>query len=119
VKFVDDYCQWYDSLFPEIRSFEAFKNLYIGMLADIKRKLLPAIAILSGARAWAIMTPLSHSISLAGRQLREQRLKPISRSIGIHAHEKQACHANFGKTHQNASLPLRIISSGQTRSFRL
>jgi SRSO17 transposase len=51
VKFVDDYCQWYDSLFPEIRSFEAFKNLYIGMLADIKRKLLPAIAILSGARA--------------------------------------------------------------------
>jgi hypothetical protein len=22
VKFVDDYCQWYESLFPEIRSFE-------------------------------------------------------------------------------------------------
>jgi hypothetical protein len=26
VKFVDDYCQWYQSLFPEVRSFEAFKN---------------------------------------------------------------------------------------------
>ncbi len=35
VKFVDDYCQWYQPIFPEVRSFEAFKNLHIGMLADI------------------------------------------------------------------------------------
>ncbi len=33
VEFVDDYCQWYESLFPEVRRFEAFKYLHIGMLA--------------------------------------------------------------------------------------
>jgi hypothetical protein len=25
IKFVDDYCEWYKTLFPEVRSFEAFK----------------------------------------------------------------------------------------------
>ena len=67
VKFVDDYCQWYESLFPEVRSFEAFKHLHIGMLADIKRKSLPAIAIFSRARAGTIIASLSHYISVEGR----------------------------------------------------
>ena len=44
VKFVDEYCQWYQQLFPEVRSFEAFKNLHLGMISEIKRKSLPAIA---------------------------------------------------------------------------
>jgi SRSO17 transposase len=38
IKFVDDYCQWYRTLFPEVRSFEAFKYLHVGMISDIKRK---------------------------------------------------------------------------------
>jgi SRSO17 transposase len=36
IKFVDDYCQWYRYLFPEVRSFEAFKYLHVGMISDIK-----------------------------------------------------------------------------------
>jgi hypothetical protein len=28
VTFVDDYCQWYQSLFPEVRSLEAFKRKF-------------------------------------------------------------------------------------------
>lgn len=44
IKFVDDYCQWYQILFPEVRSFEAFKYLHVGMISAIKRKTLPAIA---------------------------------------------------------------------------
>lgn len=42
IKFVDDYCEWYRKLFPEVRSFEAFKYLHVGMISDIKRKTLPA-----------------------------------------------------------------------------
>jgi hypothetical protein len=75
VKFVDDYCQWYQPIFPEVRSFEAFKNLHIGMLADIKRKSLPAIAIFSGARPRTIITPLSHGIPLAGRAVKRATIK--------------------------------------------
>ena len=44
VKFVDEYCQLYQNLFPEVRSFEAFKYLHLGIVSDIKRKTLPAIA---------------------------------------------------------------------------
>ena len=31
IRFVDEYCQWYEGLFPEVRSFEAFKLLHLGM----------------------------------------------------------------------------------------
>jgi SRSO17 transposase len=48
IKFVDDYCQWERHLFPEVRTFEAFKYLHVGMISDIKRKTLPAIARVAG-----------------------------------------------------------------------
>jgi hypothetical protein len=44
VTFVDEYCQLYQDLFPDVRSFEHFKLLHVGMLSEIKRKTLPAIA---------------------------------------------------------------------------
>jgi hypothetical protein len=48
IKFIDEYCQWYKSLFSDVRSFEAFKYLHIGCISDIKRKTLPAIAKIVG-----------------------------------------------------------------------
>ena len=48
VTFVDEYCQLYQDLFPDVRSFEHFKFLHIGMLSEIKRKTLPAIARVGG-----------------------------------------------------------------------
>jgi SRSO17 transposase len=77
VKFVDDYCQWYQPIFPEVRSFEAFKNLHIGMLADIKRKSLPAIARVAGLEQ---EQSLHHFLTVSPwqvEQLREQRLRLI------------------------------------------
>jgi SRSO17 transposase len=44
VKFIDEYCQIYQNIFPEVRSFEAFKYLHVGIISDIKRKTLPSIA---------------------------------------------------------------------------
>jgi SRSO17 transposase len=44
IGFVDEYCQKFEGLFPEVRSFEAFKFLHLGMVSEIKRKSLPAIA---------------------------------------------------------------------------
>lgn len=44
VRFIDDYCVPYRDLFAEVRSFEAFKHLHVGMISEIKRKSLPAIA---------------------------------------------------------------------------
>ena len=44
ISFVDQYCAVYQNLFPEVRSFECFKFLHLGMISEIKRKSLPAIA---------------------------------------------------------------------------
>ena len=44
VHFLDSYCELYQNLFPEVRSFENFKYLHLGMISNIKRKTLPAIA---------------------------------------------------------------------------
>ena len=44
ISFVDDYCAAYKDLFPEVRTFENFKYLHMGMISEIKRKSLPEIA---------------------------------------------------------------------------
>jgi SRSO17 transposase len=42
--FVDEDCQLYTDLFSDVRSFEAFKSLHLGLISEVKRKSLPAIA---------------------------------------------------------------------------
>lgn len=48
VRFIDDYCLLYKDIFPEVRSFEAFKYLHVGIMSEIKQKSLPAIAKVVG-----------------------------------------------------------------------
>ena len=50
VQFIDSYCELYQNLFPEVRSFENFKYLHLGMISELKRKTLPAIALISWTR---------------------------------------------------------------------
>jgi SRSO17 transposase len=42
--FVDQYGTLDQYLFPDVRSFEHFKWLHVGLIAEIHRKSLPAIA---------------------------------------------------------------------------
>lgn len=44
VKFVDAYGALYRDLFEDVRSFEYFKLLHIGLMSELARKSLPAIA---------------------------------------------------------------------------
>ena len=44
VGFVDDYCNHYQDLFSDVRNFEAFKFLHLGIISELPRKTLPAIA---------------------------------------------------------------------------
>jgi SRSO17 transposase len=44
VGFVDEYCNYYQDLFAEVRNFEAYKFLVLGMISELPRKSLPAIA---------------------------------------------------------------------------
>ena len=44
VRFIDNYCSIYQDLFADVRSFEALKFLHLGMISELPRKTLPAIA---------------------------------------------------------------------------
>ncbi len=48
VQCVDTYSELYKDIFPEVRAYEAFKYIIVGMLSNIKRKSLPGIASLLG-----------------------------------------------------------------------
>jgi len=49
IRFVDEYCAHYEHLFKDVRSVEHFKLLHIGMISELPRKTLPAIARIVGA----------------------------------------------------------------------
>ncbi len=48
VAIIDRYCEAYNDLFPEVRSYECFKYLHQGIVSPIKRKSLPEIAKVVG-----------------------------------------------------------------------
>ena len=48
LKLIDEYYRCYRNLFSEVRSLEAFTHLHAGIISDIKRKTLPAIAKIMG-----------------------------------------------------------------------
>lgn len=84
VTFVDEYCAQYQDLFPDVRSFEQFTYLHVGMLSEIKRKSLPAIAKAVGktdgqalhhflANApWSVEAMRSRRLNLLQQALRER-----------------------------------------------
>src|SRR5512141_2838656 len=77
LRFVDEYCQLYADLFPEVRSFEAFKYLHVGMISALKRKTLPAIAKAVGlANEQGLHNLLTESPWSVNR-LRQRRLNLI------------------------------------------
>lgn len=48
IKFVDEYGAQYRELFGDVRSYEYFKLLHVGLMSNIPRKSLPAIAKVVG-----------------------------------------------------------------------
>jgi SRSO17 transposase len=70
VRFVDQYCSYYRAVFPEVRSFEQFTALHLGMIAELPRKTLPAIAAMPLAPGQAIVRPM------ASRRLAAPTLAP-------------------------------------------
>jgi SRSO17 transposase len=77
IRFVDEYCQLYAGLFPEVRSFEAFKFLHLGMISEIKRKSLPAIAKAVGLDNQQSLHHFLWKSPWQAQQVRQRRLEII------------------------------------------
>jgi len=77
VRFIDEYCDSYKSLFPEVRSFEAFKQLHVGIISEIKRKSLPEIAKVVGLENYQALHHFMSESPWSAQELRERRLELI------------------------------------------
>jgi len=81
IKFIDEYCDSYKNLFPEVRSFEAFKHLHVEMISPIKRKTLPEIAKVLGLDQEQSLHHFLTKSPWSVRELRRQRLDLILQAL--------------------------------------
>ena len=81
IKFIDEYCEIYRDLFPEVRTFEYFKYLHLGLISDLKRKSLPAIAKLLGLENAEGLNHFLTKSPWSVEELKNRRLELILRII--------------------------------------
>jgi SRSO17 transposase len=82
VKVVDEYCEPYRDLFEDVRSFESFKLLHIGLISELPRKSLPAIARAVGEVDGQDLHHLLTEGKWRVEALREQRLLRLQQALG-------------------------------------
>jgi len=81
IRFVDEYCQLYADLFSDVRSYEAFKFLHLGMISEIKRKSLPAIAKAVGLDNQQNLHHFLWKSPWSAHQMRQRRLELILKVV--------------------------------------
>lgn len=86
VTLIDNYCAIYRDLFADVRSFEVFKFLHLGMISEIPRKSLPAIARAVGLpndqvlhhclteSPWSVIAMQKRRLNLILQQLKGQSI---------------------------------------------
>lgn len=77
VSFIDEYCAGYKDLFPEVRIYECFKYLHIGIIAPIKKKSLPEIAKVVGIKSAQSLHHFLAKSPWSVTEIRNRRLSKI------------------------------------------
>jgi SRSO17 transposase len=81
ITFIDNYCSVYRDLFADVRCFEAFKYLHLGMISDVPRKSLPAIAHAVGLSSDQVLHHCLTESSWSVAALQKRRLKLILQQL--------------------------------------
>ncbi len=81
VTFIDEDCQISQDVFPDVRSFEHFKQLHVGMLSEIKRKTLPAIAKATGENDPQALHHFVANAPWSVEKLRARRLTKLKQAL--------------------------------------
>lgn len=82
VTFVNEYCQNYQHLFREVRTFEAFQWLHLGIISELPRKSLPQIARAVGLKDGQALHHFLRDAPWKVSHLRATRLWLIKQLIG-------------------------------------
>ena len=71
VAVIDEYCDEYKDLFKEVRNYECFKYLHVGIMSPLKRKSLPEIAKVVSINSASVITSFYRQFRLVSRAISE------------------------------------------------
>jgi len=78
---IDEYCEEYREIFKEIRNYECFKYLHLGIISTIKRKSLPEIAKVVSINSAQSLHHFIANSEWAVEKVRNRRLEKIKRAL--------------------------------------
>lgn len=81
VAIIDEYCAEYKDLFKEVRNYECFKYLHVGITSPIKRKSLPEIAKVVSINSAQSLHHFIANSDWSVEQLRSRRLNEIKKAL--------------------------------------
>ncbi|MFN6465984.1 MAG: IS701 family transposase [Nostoc sp. DedVER02] len=81
VALVDEYCAEYQDLFKEVRNYECFKYLHLGIISPIKRKSLPEIAKVVSINSAQSLHHFIANSNWSINELKIRRLNQIKRAL--------------------------------------
>lgn len=84
VAVIDQYCETYKHLFTEVRSYECFKYLHLGIISPIKKKSLPEIAKVVGINSPQSLHHFIANSPWTVTELRKTRLKKTKDALKSH-----------------------------------
>lgn len=81
VGIIDEYCEEYRDTFKEVRNYECFKYLHLGIISTLKRKSLPEIAKVVSINSAQSLHHFIANSDWSVEKLRSQRLQKIKRAL--------------------------------------
>jgi SRSO17 transposase len=78
---VDEYCRNYQDLFKDVRNYEYFKYLHLGIIAPIPRKSLPEIAKVVGINSAQSLHHFMANAPWSAAELRKRRLRVTKEAL--------------------------------------
>ncbi len=78
---IDEYCAEYEDLFKEVRNYECFKYLHLGIMSQIKRKSLTEIAKLVSINSAQSLHHFLANSDWSLDKLKQRRLNKLKKAL--------------------------------------
>lgn len=75
VAIIDEYCAEYKDLFKEVRNYECFKYLHLGIISPLPRKSLPEIALIGKYKLCTVLTSFYSKFRLVDKRTKKPKIK--------------------------------------------
>jgi SRSO17 transposase len=85
VAIIDEYCEEYRDIFKEVRNYECFKYLHLGIISTLKRKSLPEIGKAVSINSAQSLHHFIANSDWSVEKLRSKRLEKIKQALNSKA----------------------------------